>query len=261
MTSHRSDQTLDAQVRALKYRRASLDRFGHMSSIKNQDWAIDAQFRHEGWVEAGDYADNGRSGSKLSVVRREFERMMSDIETRAVECDLIVAYDTSRLFRNRRDKLRLEALFDRGVYIYDVRYGIDTRTSAGRMMFSLLAEIAIDRAEELAEYQRISHLRRKEQGLPSKSGRAGFGHRVVRDENRRWTGQELVPHEAAAIRWAKEELLAGKTGAHCIRGWNDPDHPHFAPPQRTTRWEHDAFRRVMTAARIAGLHRQPRRIR
>jgi DNA invertase Pin-like site-specific DNA recombinase len=98
---------LDAESGAVcvaTYRRASLDRGGRGLSITTQTHEVDIVIAKEGWQHVADYGDNNVSGSDTSVRRREFERMLSDIESGAVVCALIAAYDLSRFFRNRRDK-------------------------------------------------------------------------------------------------------------------------------------------------------------
>lgn len=241
------------EILVVTYRRASLDRFGRGSSLSNQDLELGELVEHQGWSRIGDYGDNNVSGSKTNVVRREFERMLRDIESGAVKCDLIVAYDLSRLFRNRRDKLRLEALMERGVHIYDHRYRIDTREKIGRIVFAFMAEWAIDRAIEQAEYQRSGARRRRREGRPSLNARPGWGFEVVRDENGRRVGLRVKEPDARALRWGAAVLLDGSASFTAVgKAWADPEHPYCFLPERGKPVPYRSVMRTLTRAGAAG---------
>jgi DNA invertase Pin-like site-specific DNA recombinase len=241
-------------IEVLCYRRASLDRAGEGRSIRAQANEVDVEIEKNAWVLIGDYGDNNVSGSKTDVVRKEFERMLRDIKHGRVRPTLIVAYDFSRLLRNRRDKRRLEELMDEGVHLYDVRYKIDTRDKTGRILFALLAEFAIDRAEELAEYQRASNRLRKEEARPRNNGNPGMGYTPIVSAAGVFEGYGLVPDQAQAIRWAVTELLAGrKTMSGIATAWSAPDSPHrVATAAGGKMFYPTTVRAILTAARIAG---------
>jgi hypothetical protein len=195
------------------------------------------------------FSDNNVSGSKLHVYRRDFERMLRLFEGEELHAELLIVYDISRLFRNRRDKLRVESLIARDVHLVDLRWNIDTREKTGMMLFSIVAEIAIDRAEELGDYIRVANRRRLSEGRYIQFKNPPFGH-VLRSDGE--LGYAIEPAEAAAICWARDQLFEGTSHGQIVRSWNDPSDAHFVPTRGGAPWNLTSFRGVMTAARIAG---------
>jgi len=240
------------------YCRSSYDRSGEWSSVKNQVGDAVRRAEAESWNVIQIFADNNKSGSKLNVQRREFERMLKEIEDGALAPTLIVAYDLARLFRNRRDKLRVEALMLKGIHIYDIRLGLDTREKFGPIVFGFIAEYAIDRAQEIAAWQRSATRRRKGEGRPRRGlVLPGFGYRVPAAQQPGsigpFLGYEVVESEAAAIRWAVGELRAGRETYNSIaRSWSDPRHPFYSATRKGGTWDASRVRRVLTSARVAG---------
>jgi len=221
--------------------------------VQTQATELERIFVKEGWHDCGDYCDNNLSGSKTTVVRPEFERMLREIQSGAADVDLIVAYDISRLFRNRRDKLRLEALIEQGVHLYDLRYNIDTRDKVGRIVFGFMAEWAIDRAEEISEYQVAAARRRRQEGRPSFSVREAYGYAIhLASSGNGASRYEIVQHEAEMICWARDELLAGASYNSICKALNDQTGPHYRKPRRGKMWRPSNLKAVLTAARIAG---------
>jgi site-specific DNA recombinase len=245
------------RVSALFYGRASQDRSGQRSSVTTQEAKFDKRAEREDWSVLEKIVDNDVSASKRGAVRPNFERMMKRLTSGKLRPDVLVVNDVSRLFRNRRDKIRLEELIESGVHIVDMRYGIDTRTQMGRIVFGIASEMAIDRAIELAEYQRDYHERRRSAGQPSKSSR-GVGHRPVTNDEGRVVGFEIDEEAARAIRWAVARLKAGASLRFVERAWNDPSSPYYLrPPRGGKRWHGSTVRGVVTSARIAGYIEDP----
>jgi len=237
-------------VGTVLYARASLDRSGRQSSVTTQDRKYKLLCEQNEWRSIGRFVDNDVSASKREVQRAEFERMLGRIATGRLRPDLIVANDVSRLLRNRRDKIRLEELIEDGVNIYDMRYGFDTRASVGRILFGFLAEMAIDRAEELAQYQRDFHDRRRAEGKPSK-GAQGTGHVAVYGADGKVSHFVIDETTAPGIRWAVAQLRTGASLRSVAIAWNDPSDPHYV--KRTKGVWHDAtIRKIVASARIAG---------
>jgi DNA invertase Pin-like site-specific DNA recombinase len=163
----------ESRIDVVFYGRASRDRTGLQSSVTTQGTKFDdLVIRNFDWNVLERFIDNDVSAAKSKVVRPEFERMMKMIERGELTPHLVVAYDVSRLMRTRRDKIRLEQLIDADIHLFDMRYRIDTRDKIGRIVFGIMAEMAIDRAQELADYQRDYHDRRRKNGSPSKAAKA-----------------------------------------------------------------------------------------
>jgi hypothetical protein len=123
------------------------------------------------------------------------------------------------------------------------------------MIFAMVAEIAIERAEELAAYQRSSVQRRKEAGGPRKGmPDPGFGFRVpaAQEDQSDFLGYEIDEEAAAAIRWAETELRRKPNFSAIARAWNDLSHPQFIRSRSGADWTPSTVRWVLTHARVAG---------
>jgi DNA invertase Pin-like site-specific DNA recombinase len=250
------DHTVDAtrtsaKLDVLFYGRASRDRSGKRSSVTTQESRFDDLLRGNPWEELGRFVDNDVSASKKGVTRPQFERMMKLIARGDLRPQLIVAYDISRLLRNRRDKIRLEQLIDSGIHLYDIRYRIDTRDKIGRILFAFMAEMAIDRAQELAEYQRDYHERRRESGKPARNACA-TGYAQIRNHEGTVVGFTVDPQYAKAVRWAVKHLRAGGSINSTLNEWNDPNSEYHIKPQRAKRFTATTLRKNLCSARIAG---------
>lgn len=234
---------------AVTYARASWDRTGQQSSVTTQQGELERGLERNGLALLAHYFDNDVSGSKLNVYRAEFEAMLQALETRSLEADYLVVYDISRLFRNRRDKLRIEGLISRELKVLDLRWNIDTGQRTGMMMFAIISEIAIERAEELADYVRAANRRRQSEGRFVQYTNPPFGHKL-RDDGE--PGFEVDEREAEVIRWARDQILKGMSHRAIVRALNDPSSDHHVPTRNAKQWRDTTLRSLMTAARIAG---------
>lgn len=85
-------------VKAALYMRLSRDdeQAGDSESIQNQREILRAYAQSNGMVIAGEYADDGWSGTNFN--RPDFQRMIADIESGKINC--VITKDLSRLGRN-----------------------------------------------------------------------------------------------------------------------------------------------------------------
>jgi len=95
--------------------------------------------RQRGWDIAGEYTDEGVSGSKDS--RPELNRLMADAKARKL--DTILVWKLDRFGRSLKHLVcalaELEAV---GVAFVSLRDGFDLTTPAGRLMFGVVAAMA-----------------------------------------------------------------------------------------------------------------------
>jgi len=115
-------------------------------STKDKGQDADLQLRElreyakqRGWMIAGEYVDQGVSGSKDS--RPELNRLMLDAKQRKI--DVVLVWKLDRFGRSLKHLVNalaeLEAL---GVAFVSLRDAFDLTTPAGRLMFGVVAAMA-----------------------------------------------------------------------------------------------------------------------
>ena len=130
--------------------------------------------------------DGGFSGDNTN--RPALQQLLADCE--AGKVDVIVVYKIDRLFRSICDFTELSRKFDQwNVAFVSVTQDINTHTSAGRMMVSILITFAQFEREVITERVRDKMAASRKKGKWV-GGTVPFGYKV---ENRR-----LVPDEAEA---------------------------------------------------------------
>jgi DNA invertase Pin-like site-specific DNA recombinase len=92
-----------------------------------------------GWQVAGEYVDQGVSGSKER--RPALDRLLSDCRRRQV--DAVVVYRYDRFARSLRQLVNALAEFQAlGIDFISVHEGVDTTTPNGRLVFGIFGSIA-----------------------------------------------------------------------------------------------------------------------
>jgi DNA invertase Pin-like site-specific DNA recombinase len=98
-----------------------------------------------GWVVSNELVDDGISGAKGRSGRPGFDRLFQMVQRR--ECDVIMAWDVSRLGRSIQDLVGfMNEVQAAGVDLYIHQQAINTAAAAGRMVFSIFSA--------LGEYER-----------------------------------------------------------------------------------------------------------
>jgi DNA invertase Pin-like site-specific DNA recombinase len=95
--------------------------------------------RRRGWKIAGEYVDEGISGSKEH--RPALDRLLSDCRKRSV--DAVVVYRYDRFARSLRQLVNaLDEFRALGIDFVSLHEGVDTSTPNGRLVFGIFATIA-----------------------------------------------------------------------------------------------------------------------
>jgi DNA invertase Pin-like site-specific DNA recombinase len=95
--------------------------------------------RRRGWKIAGEFVDEGISGSREH--RPALDRLLSDCRKRLV--DAVVVYRYDRFARNLRQLvIALDELRALGIDFVSLHDGVDTSTPNGRLVFGIFASIA-----------------------------------------------------------------------------------------------------------------------
>jgi site-specific DNA recombinase len=172
------------------------------------------------------------------------------------EIDVILVYQTSRLWRNRRERAEgIEILKKAGVSVVATKGpSLDMSTAYGRAMAGLLGEFDTMETEVKGERQKLAAEEAARQGKRFVGGNRAFGYEPGNVEVRQ--------AEADAIRWAADALLGGGAVSGVRREWNRcglrPSQAPFGPlPQHP--WTRQAVTSILRNPRIAGLAVLPQR--
>lgn len=223
--------------RAAIYTRISVDRDGHQTATSRQLEDCRTFIKARGWEEAGVYEDPDISAFKRKP-RPSFERLKEDLLAGRV--DVVVGWKLDRLFRRITDLGYLvEAMGARVVTVVD---GIDTGTSAGRLVATMMTGVANNETETMS-----LRLRRKHQEL----ARDGKPHGGPRPFGFAEWGATVSHHpgEADLIREAARRVLDGESIHGICVDWNK----RGIQTVSGSWWRTTSLRRTLGSYYIAGL--------
>lgn len=195
--------TLNTQLRGATYARISLDRKGEELGVQRQGELTKklAEARSID-VTGRQLVDNDVSAMKPNTYRAGYEQLLQLVRTDAV--DVVIVYQSSRLWRNKRERLDGQELFrQHGVDVLCVR-GLDLAlgSASGRLMADVEGAVNAWESEVKAERMADEAQQAVQAGMPPKGPRA-FGYSR--------NGWELVEDEADAVRLAFRMLLTGRS--------------------------------------------------
>lgn len=187
--------------RAAAYCRVSTDMAAQEGSFEAQKQYYEAYIGGKtGWTLAGIYADKGISGTRMAN-RPGFQRLLADCERGRV--DIIVTKSISRFSRNTVDLIGTIRMLGRlGVAVYFEKEEINTLSTAGEMMLTILGSIAQAEAEAVSSNLKWGIQRRFETGTFRQCTALGYDY----DE----TGQLAINEaEAETVRLIFRSYLGG----------------------------------------------------
>lgn len=234
-----------ADVDAAIYVRQSADRTGEELAISRQrdDGTKLAHLR--GWRVAATMTDNDLSAAGKKK-RPGFEAVLEAIQAGTVQ--VVIAWDMSRLTRNRRDTLRLlEAGEKAGIVLAFVRGSdLDLSTPAGRLTADILSGVARHEIDQKSDRQKRAVSQAAAAGKWV-GGRRPFGFEP--------DGVTIRETEADALKAAYKDILAGVKLARIARALNAKG---FATPQKTrggevSWWTAQTLGPMLLNPRYAGL--------
>ena len=119
------------------YGRVSTNNHGQDVSMQTRELRQFAEAR--GWNFAGEYVDEGISGTKDR--RPALDRLMADAHRR--KFDVVVVWKFDRFARSVSHLLRaLETFSSLGIAFVSLSESLDTTTPAGKMVFTVLGAVA-----------------------------------------------------------------------------------------------------------------------
>jgi DNA invertase Pin-like site-specific DNA recombinase len=191
------------------------------------------------WEVRRTYVDNDYSAFDKKVVRPQFEQLLTDLESGAI--DGIVTYDVDRFVRQPADLERAIDIYDsRDELVFATVQGdIDLSTANGRTMARVMVAFANKSSMDASRRIKRKNLQRAEDGTLTGSHRP-FGY----EEDKR----TIRESEAALVRQAADDIIAGM-GTHAIaRRWNQLG---VKTAQGNT-WVQSVVRTMMASPRMAG---------
>ncbi len=154
---------------------------------------------HHGWVYAGVYADEAKTGTKDT--RENFCRLLTDCESGKI--DLIITKSVSRFARNTLLLLEtVRHLKELGIDVYFEEQGIHTLSTQGELMLSIIASVA--QAESLSVSENMKWRIRKNFSEGKPWGGKMLGYRIGDGCLR------TVENESELVRRIFSDYLSGK---------------------------------------------------
>lgn len=142
---------------------------------------------------AGEYEDAGKSGKSIEG-RIAFNQMMDDIKSGKDEVSYVLVFKLSRFGRNAADVLAtLQVMQDFGVNLICVEDGIDSSKDAGKLMISVLSEVAEIERENIRVQTMEGRMQKAREGKWN-GGFAPYGYSLIDGK------LEVNEEEAVAIR-------------------------------------------------------------
>jgi len=129
--------TCKTPQKATLYARVSTSNHGQDVGLQLDE--LRAVARQRGWQVVDEYIDEGVSGSKQS--RPALDRLMTAV--RSGQADVVAVWRFDRFARSTRHLLAaLDEFRQVGVDFISIRESVDTSTSVGKMVFTLIAAIS-----------------------------------------------------------------------------------------------------------------------
>ncbi len=158
---------------------------------------------------AGRYCDAGISGGSVRG-RHDFQRMMDDIVSEKDSIAYVLVFKLSRFGRNAADVLRsVQMLQDYDVNLVCVNDGIDSSTSGGRLMLSILSAVAEIEKENISVQFTAGRIQKFLEGGWA-GGPVPYGYRS--EGGRLYINEE----EAAIVKAVFEMYIQDDTGINTI---------------------------------------------
>ncbi|MDV8146265.1 recombinase family protein [Arthrobacter sp. B10-11] len=235
-------------MKAIVYVRISSDRKGEEAGVTRQREDCVKRAAERGWEVVEVLTDNDISASGKRL-RPGFEAMLKALAND--EAQVVIAWDLTRLQRNRRDEVRLYELCQRKNAQLSLVNGteLDFSTAAGRFVADSLGNVARLEIEMKSDRQKRQQLQAAQQGKRV-GGRRPFGY----DKD----GKTLRIDEADALKAAYESILYGASLREIARTWNAQGYAtgqtrykegHKGEPSP---WRADSVRHVLLNPRNAG---------
>ena len=232
------------------YIRVSSERQVKGYSLDGQKHYLAECAERRGMTVLDTYVEEGKSGKSIEG-RTEFQRMLDDIQSGKVHTDYVLVFKLSRFGRNARDVLNsLEFIMKYGVHLMCVEDGLDSSTSMGKMIITILGAVAeLERENIIAQ----SLLGREEKAKSGgwNGGFAPYGYRLVKGDDKSKGKLETVPEEKAVVQLVFDMFLNRNMGYTAISGYLNRNGYTRPPAKNAIRpsygeWSSDHIKRMLS---------------
>lgn len=235
-------------LRAFIYDRNSRDPRRLGTAVRDQGVENQRLCEAYGWRIVGVFEDAGKSASRYATrPRPDYEEMLRRAEAR--ECDVIVAWESSRLNRNTEIYLSLRNLCERlGILLcYNGRL-YNMERSDDRFATHLDALLAEREADAIRDRNRRTHRLILERGSPP--GRLPYGFAREYDARTGALVRQVVdPEQGEVVREIARRVLEGQSCKSIARDLNRRGVP---APWTSEAWTLESVKRVVVRPSSAG---------
>lgn len=222
---HANSQPPQKKGRLLKvaaYIRVSTDMADQKNSYETQErYFRQLLQRNPQWLFAGIYSDYGISGTS-GQKRTGFRRILRHCAEHKI--DRIICKSISRFARNTLDFMTaLDILQESGTTIFFEKEGLDTSDHTSHFILTTLAAIAQEESRSISANIRWGNETRFPRGEVRNQAIYGYrytGGYTASESGYRYRTVEIVPEEAAVVRWIFEQFLQGGTCGEIARNLN-----------------------------------------
>ncbi len=193
------------------YIRVSSERQIQGYSLEGQKRYLKEWCEFEGMTVIKIYVEPGKSGKSISG-REVFQEMLSDIAAGQIPVDYVVVFKLSRFGRNAKDILNSLTYIQRyGVNLICKEDGLDSSTSMGRMMITILGAVAEMERENILAQTMLGREEKAKQGGWN-GGFAPYGYELVNGR------LKVKEEEAKIVKYIFDQFVNHRTGYSTLAG-------------------------------------------
>lgn len=225
--------------RVAVYARVSTDHLEQQTSLEAQkDYYAKEIEKHDEWLLAGIYADDGISGT--SYLKREaFLQMLEDCRNGKI--DMILTKSVSRFARNTVDALNtIRELKSLNIGVYFQKENIWTLDSKGEFLITLMTSLAQEESRSISENVTWGQRKRFADGKYSVAYSRFLGYDY---------GFEVNQEGAAVVRYIYKQFLQGYT-AHTIA--QNLTNEKISTPGGVETWNDSTVRSILQNEKYKG---------
>lgn len=212
-------------IRAAIYCRISHDKRGDEAGVDRQRSASIALAKSSGWEIPGEpYVDNDRSAFRVETVDRPAYRALLQA-VQAGEVDVIVVWQTSRLWRDRVERAQgMRVLARAGVSVVAVKGpSLDMTNAYGQFMGDMVG--AFDTMESAVKSERVVAAMEQAAAAGRPHGRRAYGWDRTYDPGTGRAADVINPKESAIVREIADRIIHGDSIHAITRDLNARDIP------------------------------------